>query len=88
MAFSVAILVFPTTPTPTGADMNYTIVVIGGVMALSLIYYYFPKYGGVYWFKGPIRTVPKTPDDGASMKDSMDEKKDATSGMVTAADSE
>ena len=23
----------------------------------SLIWYYFPKYGGVYWFKGPMRTV-------------------------------
>ena len=47
------ILLFPTT-TPTDAkDMNYAIVVFGGVIALSLAYYYFPKYGGVHWFNGP-----------------------------------
>ena len=26
-------------------------------MALSIIWYYFPVYGGVHWFKGPIATV-------------------------------
>jgi len=37
--------------------MNYTAVVFGGVMILSLVYYYFPKYGGIYWFKGPVSNV-------------------------------
>ena len=88
MAFMFIVFLFPSDPAPDAPDMNYTIVVIGGVMLLSLIYYYFPKYGGVYWFKGPIRTVPKTPDDGASLKDSMDEKKDTSAGMVTAANAD
>ncbi len=26
---------------------------------LSLIWYYFPKYGGVHWFTGPIPTIEK-----------------------------
>lgn len=37
--------------------MNYTVVVLGGVLILSLIWYYFPIYGGVHWFTGPVRNV-------------------------------
>ena len=37
--------------------MNYTVVVWGGTLLLSLVYFYFPKYGGVYWFTGPVSTV-------------------------------
>lgn len=37
--------------------MNYTVVVLGGVLLLSVIWYYFPKYGGVHWFTGPLRTI-------------------------------
>ncbi|VDC02845.1 unnamed protein product [Peniophora sp. CBMAI 1063] len=59
MWFMTIILLFPTT-TPTNAqDMNYAIVVFGGVIALALVYYYFPKYGGVYWFKGPLSNLDK-----------------------------
>ena len=29
----------------------------GGVLFLETIYFYFPKYGGRCWFKGPIRTI-------------------------------
>ena len=37
--------------------MNYTVVVVGGVLVLSVIWFYFPKYGGIYWFTGPIRNT-------------------------------
>lgn len=37
--------------------MNYTVLVLGGVLLLALAYFYFPKYGGVYWFKGPIANI-------------------------------
>jgi len=33
------------------------VVVMGGVFIGSLIWYFFPKYGGRYWFKGPVPTV-------------------------------
>jgi len=23
------------------------------------VYYFFPKYGGRYWFTGPVRTIEK-----------------------------
>ncbi|KIP07828.1 hypothetical protein PHLGIDRAFT_29863 [Phlebiopsis gigantea 11061_1 CR5-6] len=57
MAFSIAILVFPTTPAPTAADMNYTVVVMGGWLLLCVAYYYLPRYGGVHWFVGPVANV-------------------------------
>lgn len=53
------VVMFPTTPQTNAATMNYTAVVLGGSLALSLVYYYFPKYGGVHWFVGPISTLPR-----------------------------
>jgi hypothetical protein len=29
----------------------------GGTLALAILYFYFPKYGGAVWFKGPVTTV-------------------------------
>ena len=55
MAFSVIILIFPALTGPTAADMNYTVAVLGGWIILCVIYYYFPRYGGVHWFTGPSR---------------------------------
>ncbi|OCH88957.1 amino acid transporter [Obba rivulosa] len=59
MTFMGIVFLFPTSPQTDIADMNYTIVVLGGVLVLSLIWYYFPVYGGVHWFTGPIPTVEK-----------------------------
>ncbi|TFK47246.1 APC amino acid permease [Heliocybe sulcata] len=59
MAFMGVVFLFPTSPQTSVADMNYTIVVLGGVLILSLIWYYFPVYGGVHWFTGPIPTVER-----------------------------
>ena len=67
MAVMSVVLMFPSTPTLEGEDgeksvesMNFTVVVQGGVMVLSLVYYWFPwGLGGVYWFKGPVPTVEK-----------------------------
>ena len=51
------VVFFPTTPNPAPDTMNYTIVVLGGVLILAFTYFYFPVYGGVHWFEGPIRNV-------------------------------
>ncbi|KAJ7845755.1 APC amino acid permease [Mycena leptocephala] len=55
--FMAFVLLFPTAPSPTAPSMNYAAVVAGGVLLLSVGYYYFPRYGGVHWFKGPVHTV-------------------------------
>ena len=42
---------FPTTPQTDVENMNYTIVVLGGVLLLSLVWYFAPVVGGINWFK-------------------------------------
>ena len=59
MSFMTIVVMFPATPKPDPASMNYTAVVLGGVLVLALAYYYAPVYGGVYWFKGPQSTLEK-----------------------------
>ena len=60
--------------------MNYTVVVLGGVLILSLVWYYFPVYGGVHWFTGPVPNVGK---DGAGEYTSRDSSsEDRKAGAV------
>ena len=54
-------------------------MVLGGVLILSLVWYYFPVYGGVHWFTGPVRTVAKGTPEGSSRPSTsgtLEEKKD------------
>lgn len=57
MSFTSIIVMFPATPKTSPDEMNYTIVVLGAVLGLALAYYVFPKYGGRYWFRGPIKNI-------------------------------
>jgi len=63
MVFMGTVFLFPTTPQTSVQEMNYTVVVLGGTLLLSVIWYYFPKYGGVHWFKGPVANIKSL--DGA-----------------------
>ncbi|KAF9007210.1 amino acid/polyamine transporter I [Cyathus striatus] len=62
MVFIVIVFMFPMSPNPTAQDMNYTAVVLGGTLALAIGYYYFPKYGGIHWFKGPVANIEAIPN--------------------------
>ncbi|KAJ6596370.1 amino acid/polyamine transporter I [Mycena vulgaris] len=57
MIFMIVVFMFPATPDPTAHSMNYTVVILGGTLMLSLGYYFFPKYGGRNWFTGPVETI-------------------------------
>ena len=57
MGFMSIVFFFPTTKHTNTQEMNYTVVVLGGVLILSLVWFYLPVYGGVHWFKGPVPTV-------------------------------
>lgn len=57
---------FPTTPQTDVANMNYTVVVLGGILFLSIVWYYFPVYGGVHWFTGPVSNIGKVTEENAS----------------------
>ena len=55
--FAIVMVMFPADTNPTSDTMNYTVAVGGGWIGLCVIYFYFPKYGGVHWFTGPISTI-------------------------------
>lgn len=57
MTFTSIVFFFPTTMKTSASDMNYTVIVLGGWFILSIVWYYFPIYGGVHWFEGPRPTV-------------------------------
>ncbi|KAJ6482890.1 amino acid/polyamine transporter I [Mycena vitilis] len=57
MLFLGIAFLFPTSPQTDVKSMNYTIVVLGGVLLLSLFWYYAPVVGGVHWFKGPVANI-------------------------------
>ncbi|KAK0478775.1 amino acid permease-domain-containing protein [Armillaria novae-zelandiae] len=61
MTFMSVVFMFPSTPVTSVQDMNYAVVVLGGIFILSLAWYYFPKYGGVHWFTGPVTTISDIP---------------------------
>ena len=65
MGFMSVVFMFPTTVDPEVADMNYTVVVFCGTMVLSIVWYYFPKYGGIHWFTGPIANIDSISPGGA-----------------------
>lgn len=65
MTFMNVVFLFPATPSTTVTDMNYTVVVLGGVLTLSIVWYYFPVYGGIHWFTGPVRNI-NGGDEGCS----------------------
>jgi len=71
MWFMTIVLLFPTAPNPIAQTMNYTVVVLGGVCAIALGYYYFPVYGGVHWFKGPVPNIDV--QDETNMSEKMDD---------------
>jgi hypothetical protein len=84
MALTSIVFFFPTTKLTSASDMNYTVVVLGGVFILCLVWYYFPVYGGVHWFEGPVPTVHgyvgrgwATPREVEGAMDTLAEKESA-----------
>ncbi|KAJ7124099.1 amino acid/polyamine transporter I [Mycena crocata] len=66
MWFMTVVLMFPTAPNPLAETMNYTVVVMGGVLFLAIGYYYIPYYGGRHWFKGPVSNCQADLNEGNS----------------------
>lgn len=84
MTFIFILLLFPSYPDPNAQEMNYAIVVLGAILIFCLVYYYFPKYGGKTFFKGPVRTVDdimaENPEVQARLEqDLVEEKKTGSS---------
>lgn len=79
MVFMIIVFFFPSTPQTTAQEMNYTVVVLGGYMALAISWYYCPIYGGVHWFNGPVANLTPVVEgehrDGNALSEK--EKRDA-----------
>ncbi|KAG6809830.1 hypothetical protein H0H92_014584 [Tricholoma furcatifolium] len=71
MSVMSVVFFFPNTPNTDAPNMNYTVVVLGGIIGLSIVWFYFPKYGGVHWFTGPLRTLEKM---DSTLKDNTDSR--------------
>jgi len=69
MAFMTIIFMFPTSPGANVTSMNYTVVVL---LLLSLAWYYFPVYGGVHWFTGPVPNIDREHKEAGSDATSVD----------------
>ncbi|KAJ7589028.1 APC amino acid permease [Mycena floridula] len=69
MTFMGIVLLFPANLDPEVQSMNYAVVVVGGVLALSLGYYYLPVYGGKKWFKGPVANIERFEQEGSISDD-------------------
>ena len=55
--FAIIVVIFPSDPDPDANTMNYTVAVGGGWIGLCIMYYFFPRYGGRYWFTGPVTNI-------------------------------
>jgi hypothetical protein len=99
MAFIIVVFLFPTTPHPSGANMNYTVVVFGnslscllyvisyrsstgGILTLSVLYFYFPVYGGVHWFHGPVSTIKDNISKRDVLPDSVEGENESEKATV------
>ncbi|KLO14661.1 APC amino acid permease [Schizopora paradoxa] len=74
MIFASIIVLFPSVPAPTPNEMNYATVVFGGVLGLAIIYYFFPRYGGMYWFQGPLGALRVLENDAKDRSSNFSEK--------------
>ena len=48
---------------------------VGGVLVLSLVWYYFPVYGGVHWFRGPVANIDGNGDGDDARLQAEDSEK-------------
>jgi hypothetical protein len=57
ISFLFGVLILPQLY-PVDADtLNYAPICIGIITTISLVGWFFPRWGGMYWFQGPIKTI-------------------------------
>ncbi|KAI6100282.1 amino acid/polyamine transporter I [Pisolithus sp. B1] len=84
MPFMCVVFLFPMTPSTSATTMNYAVVVLGGVMGLSLVWYYLPVYGGVHWFAGPVPNIRRHDKDSPDLDAQNGSGEEAVKGPIGA----
>ncbi|KAG1792145.1 uncharacterized protein HD556DRAFT_1381080, partial [Suillus plorans] len=72
-------------PQTTIQQMSYTVVVLAGFMFLAISWYYFPVYGGIYWYTGPISNFTPAIRGENEDEDSISERKDHDADIYVSA---
>ncbi len=57
IAFLFVVLLLPQLYPVTAQTLDYAPFCIGAISTISVVGWIFPKYGGKYWFDGPIKTI-------------------------------
>lgn len=57
ISFLFAVLLLPQLYLVTTQTLNYAPIFIGAITIVSIAGWIFPKRGGRYWFKAPIKTI-------------------------------
>ncbi|KAJ2968465.1 hypothetical protein NQ176_g9168 [Zarea fungicola] len=60
LIFAFVLAFMPPTPNPSAEDMNWNIVIYGGVTVFSIVYYYF---SGRHNYEGPVVYVRALPNE-------------------------
>lgn len=72
MTFIFIILLFPSYQNPDSEQMNYAVAVLGFVLVFCVVYYWFPKYGGATFFKGPVRTIDEVLEENPDVSEAVE----------------
>jgi hypothetical protein len=54
---------------PSSFLLSFFFPLPGGVLTLASLYYFMPKYGGIHWFKGPVITADREPEEASNSED-------------------
>jgi len=55
--FLFSVLVLPQLYPVDANTLNYAPICVGIITIISLVGWFFPRWGGMYWFQGPIKTI-------------------------------
>lgn len=83
MTFIFIILLFPSYQNPDAQEMNYAVVVLGFVLVFCVVYYWFPKYGGKTFFKGPVRTIDEVLEENPEAREAVERQIKEEQGVET-----
>ncbi|KAI1615021.1 amino acid or gaba permease [Exophiala viscosa] len=68
--FLFIVLLLPQLYPVTSETLNYAPICIGIITIVSLGGWFFPKWGAMYWFKGPIKTITEAELSNARLSSS------------------
>ena len=66
--FLFSVLLLPQLYPVDSETLNYAPICIGIISIVSLVGWFFPRWGAMYWFKGPVKTITEQELRGARVE--------------------